>query len=220
MMRMGDRITVFLADDNVIVREGVRALLGIEPDLEVVGTAGDYDELIAGASEAAAQVLVTDIRMPPAFQREGIDAAKELRKRHPGNHAWNGERRSAQHIAIVLHQRPGEEVGRLAFPGERIVGRVELARRTHAVVHGVRCGVAGAPDLHAAARGESAHPGLDHANGEGGGDGRVDRVAARFEHCSADLGRASVLCRHHAAARRHDGLADDLRVREVIQGPP
>jgi class 3 adenylate cyclase/DNA-binding NarL/FixJ family response regulator len=84
MMRMGDRITVFLADDNVIVREGVRALLGIEPDLEVVGTAGDYDELIAGATEAAAQVLVTDIRMPPAFQREGIDAAKELRKRHPG----------------------------------------------------------------------------------------------------------------------------------------
>src|ERR1700690_4262827 len=79
-----DRITVFLADDNVIVREGVRALLAIEPDLEIVGTAGDYDELIAGASAAAPQVLVTDIRMPPAFQREGIDAAKELRKRHPG----------------------------------------------------------------------------------------------------------------------------------------
>jgi len=78
------RITVFLADDNVIVREGVRALLAIEPDLEIVGTAGDYDELIAGASAAAPQVLVTDIRMPPAFQREGIDAAKELRKRHPG----------------------------------------------------------------------------------------------------------------------------------------
>ena len=78
------RITVFLADDNVIVREGVRALLNIEPDLEVVGVAGDYDELIAGAEAAAPQVLVTDIRMPPAFQREGIDAAKELRKRHPG----------------------------------------------------------------------------------------------------------------------------------------
>src|SRR5213595_1656577 len=84
MRRMGDRITVFLADDNVIVREGVRALLGIEPDLEVVGTAGDYDELIAGAVEAHPQVLVTDIRMPPTFQREGIDAAKEVRKRHPG----------------------------------------------------------------------------------------------------------------------------------------
>ena len=77
-------ITVFLADDNVIVREGVRALLAPEPDLEIVGTAGDYDELIAGAEAAAPQVLVTDIRMPPSFQSEGIDAAKELRKRHPG----------------------------------------------------------------------------------------------------------------------------------------
>lgn len=77
-------ITVFLADDNVIVREGVRALLGLEPDLEVVGTAGDYDELVAGAESAAPQVLVTDIRMPPNFQSEGIDAAQELRKRHPG----------------------------------------------------------------------------------------------------------------------------------------
>jgi adenylate cyclase len=77
-------ITVFLADDNVIVREGVRALLSMEPDLEIVGVAGDYDELLAGATAAAPQVLVTDIRMPPSFQQEGIDAAKELRRRHPG----------------------------------------------------------------------------------------------------------------------------------------
>jgi adenylate cyclase len=77
-------ITVFLADDNVIVREGVRALLALERDLTVVGTAGDYEELISGAESAAPQVLVTDIRMPPSFQSEGIDAAKELRKRHPG----------------------------------------------------------------------------------------------------------------------------------------
>ena len=85
MSAMGDgRITVFLADDNVIVREGVRALLALEDDLVVVGTADDYDSLIAGAEAAAPQVLVTDIRMPPSFQQEGIDAAKALRKRHPG----------------------------------------------------------------------------------------------------------------------------------------
>lgn len=77
-------ISVFLADDNVIVREGVRALLGMEPDIDIVGVAGDYDELLAGATAAAPQVLVTDIRMPPSFQQEGIDAAKELRRRHPG----------------------------------------------------------------------------------------------------------------------------------------
>ena len=78
------RITVFLADDNLIVREGVRALIGTAPDMEVVGVAGDYDGLVSGAEQAAPQVVVTDIRMPPTFQREGIEAAKQVRKRHPG----------------------------------------------------------------------------------------------------------------------------------------
>jgi class 3 adenylate cyclase/ActR/RegA family two-component response regulator len=77
-------ITVFLADDNVIVREGVKALLGLEPDLEVVGTADDYATLVDGAVAAHPQVVVTDIRMPPNFQQEGIDAAKEVRRHHPG----------------------------------------------------------------------------------------------------------------------------------------
>jgi class 3 adenylate cyclase/ActR/RegA family two-component response regulator len=78
------QITVFLADDNVLVREGVRALLNIEADLEVVGVAADYDELVQGADAMKPQVVVTDIRMPPSFQNEGIEAAKEVRKRHPG----------------------------------------------------------------------------------------------------------------------------------------
>jgi adenylate cyclase len=80
----GGPISVFLADDNAIVREGVRAMLALEPDLEVVGVARDYDELVDEAAQLAPHVLVTDIRMPPTFQREGIDAAKELRRRHPG----------------------------------------------------------------------------------------------------------------------------------------
>ena len=77
-------ITVFLADDNLIVREGVRALISLEHDFSVVGTAADYDELVSRASELAPQVVVTDIRMPPSFQQEGIEAAHEIRKRHPG----------------------------------------------------------------------------------------------------------------------------------------
>src|SRR3954451_22913223 len=79
-----DVINVFLADDNPLGREGVRALLQRQADLDVVGVAADYDELIAGAVDLAPHVLVTDIRMPPTFQREGIEAAKELRKHHPG----------------------------------------------------------------------------------------------------------------------------------------
>src|SRR2546429_3073922 len=77
-------IRVFLADDNLIVREGVRALIDRYADLQVVGVAADYDEAVSGATAANPQVLVTDIRMPPSFTREGIDAAKEVRKRHPG----------------------------------------------------------------------------------------------------------------------------------------
>src|SRR5262245_17413260 len=77
-------ISVFLADDNLIVREGVRALINAREDLRVVGVAADFDELVSGAEETRPQVLVTDIRMPPSFQREGIDAAREVRKRHPG----------------------------------------------------------------------------------------------------------------------------------------
>src|SRR6266566_2873305 len=76
-------ISVFLADDNLIVREGVRALINARKDLNVVGVADDY-ELVSGAEATRPQVLVTDIRMPPTFTREGIDAAREVRKRHPG----------------------------------------------------------------------------------------------------------------------------------------
>jgi adenylate cyclase len=78
------RISVLLADDSVIVREGLRALLAMTDDVDVVGVAGDYEELIARADELAPQVIVTDIRMPPTFQREGIDAARLARKRHLG----------------------------------------------------------------------------------------------------------------------------------------
>jgi class 3 adenylate cyclase/ActR/RegA family two-component response regulator len=80
----GRTISVFLADDNLIVREGVRALINRSSDLEVIGVAADYDGVVAGCEAAAPQVLVTDIRMPPSFRNEGIDAAKEVRKRHPG----------------------------------------------------------------------------------------------------------------------------------------
>lgn len=78
------RITVVLADDNLLVREGVRALLAAQVDIDVVGVAGDRDELIAVAAEHRPQVVVTDIRMPPNFTDEGIEAAKHIRKMHPG----------------------------------------------------------------------------------------------------------------------------------------
>ncbi len=80
----GATIDVFLADDNIIVREGVRTLLEREHDLRVVGSAEDYDGLIEGVLVTLPHVLVTDIRMPPTFRSEGIEAAREVRQRCPG----------------------------------------------------------------------------------------------------------------------------------------
>lgn len=77
-------ISVFLADDNIIVREGVRAMLARNSDIEIVGVGDDLDSLVAGATATAPNVVVSDIRMPPSFQSEGIDGCKEIRKRHPG----------------------------------------------------------------------------------------------------------------------------------------
>jgi len=77
-------ITVFVADDNVFIREGVKAMLSRQSDIDIVGEAEDFDGLVAGAEAAEPNVVVSDIRMPPNFHNEGIEACKLIRKRHPG----------------------------------------------------------------------------------------------------------------------------------------
>jgi class 3 adenylate cyclase/DNA-binding NarL/FixJ family response regulator len=76
-------ITVVLGEDNVLVREGVRALLDSYDDIEVVGVAADAPTLLETAGEHVPDVVVTDIKMPPSFQLEGIDCAHAIRERHP-----------------------------------------------------------------------------------------------------------------------------------------
>ena len=77
-------IRVVLGEDNVLVREGVRTLLDASDGIEVVGVAGDAPSLLAAADEHIPDVVVTDIKMPPLFQLEGINAAHEIRQKHPG----------------------------------------------------------------------------------------------------------------------------------------
>jgi class 3 adenylate cyclase/DNA-binding NarL/FixJ family response regulator len=77
-------VRVVLGDDNVLVREGVRALLSMSDGIEVVGVAEDAPTLLAAADEYLPDVVVTDIKMPPNFRLEGIDCAHEIRRRHPG----------------------------------------------------------------------------------------------------------------------------------------
>lgn len=77
-------IRVVLGEDNVLVREGVRALLDSYEDVEVVGVAADAPSLLLAAREHSPDVVVTDIKMPPNFQLEGIDCAHAIRESHPG----------------------------------------------------------------------------------------------------------------------------------------
>ncbi len=78
-------ITVFLADDNLIVREGRPGpACASSPTSTSSARPPTTTSSSPGPSKLAPQVVVTDIRMPPSFQQEGIDAAHEIRKRHPG----------------------------------------------------------------------------------------------------------------------------------------
>lgn len=76
-------IRVAIAEDNLLVREGLERLLGLQPDVEVVASCGDLDALYAAIDSASPDVLVTDIRMPPSHTDEGIVAALALRERRP-----------------------------------------------------------------------------------------------------------------------------------------
>ncbi len=74
---------VIVADDSLILREGLTRLLE-EVGFEVVAQAADAEELLAAVAAHAPDVAIVDIRMPPTHTDEGLRAAREIRARHPG----------------------------------------------------------------------------------------------------------------------------------------
>ena len=80
---MGVPIRVVLADDNLLVREGVRQLLATVPEIEVVGVCVDRDSLLSAVESEKPDAVITDIRMPPTNTDEGIEVAKRLRETSP-----------------------------------------------------------------------------------------------------------------------------------------
>ncbi|HZD18716.1 MAG TPA: response regulator transcription factor, partial [Actinomycetota bacterium] len=73
---------VVIADDSVLLREGLARVLA-EAGFDVVGQAGDGDELLALVEEHGPDVAIVDIRMPPTHTDEGLRVARELRGRYP-----------------------------------------------------------------------------------------------------------------------------------------
>jgi DNA-binding NarL/FixJ family response regulator len=76
-------IRVAIAEDSLLVREGLEQLLGSEPGIDVVATCDDLPALLAAVDTEIPDVVVTDIRMPPSGTDEGIRAALQLRESHP-----------------------------------------------------------------------------------------------------------------------------------------
>ena len=74
---------VVIAEDSVLLRAGLERLLADEK-IDVVGTAGDGDELLTVTEETLPDLAIVDVRMPPTFTDEGLRAAIEARARHPG----------------------------------------------------------------------------------------------------------------------------------------
>jgi DNA-binding NarL/FixJ family response regulator len=76
-------LRLVIAEDHLLVREGIRRLLETQPDLEIAAVCGDLDSLLAAVDSEEPDVVITDIRMPPGNTDEGIQAAKRLRENHP-----------------------------------------------------------------------------------------------------------------------------------------
>jgi serine/threonine-protein kinase PknK len=76
------RTRVVLADDDVLMREGLASLLE-RSGMEVAGQAGDAAELIEIVGRQRPELAVTDIRMPPKFETEGLDAARVIQRDFP-----------------------------------------------------------------------------------------------------------------------------------------
>ena len=78
-----NRIGVVLAEDNLLVREGLVSLLGGSDEIELRAVCSSLPELLDAVDAHAPDVVLTDIRMPPDHSDEGIQAARLLRQRHP-----------------------------------------------------------------------------------------------------------------------------------------
>lgn len=75
-------LRVAVADDSVLLREGLVRVLS-DAGVEVVGSFGDAETLLAALPDLTPDAVVLDVRMPPTFRDEGVRAAIELRRQHP-----------------------------------------------------------------------------------------------------------------------------------------
>ncbi len=126
-------LRVVVAEDNLLVREGIVTLLGHQAGLEVVGACGAYDELMDAVEREAPDVVLTDIRMPPTGTDEGIRAALALRDSHPTTAVVVLSQYADPAYALALLEQGSESRAyllkeRVSEPGQLVHAIEETAR--------------------------------------------------------------------------------------------
>jgi DNA-binding NarL/FixJ family response regulator len=127
-------VRVLVAEDSLLVREGIATLLGTDEGIEVVGLVEDLPGLLAAVEAEPPDVVLTDIRMPPTGTDEGIRAAAELRATHPSV----GVVVLSQYVEApyVLALLDGGSEGRAYLLKERVSDADQLLRAVHEVARG------------------------------------------------------------------------------------
>jgi DNA-binding NarL/FixJ family response regulator len=135
--RFGPRsvvLRVVIADDSFLVREGLHELLAGVAEVEVVAVCEDTHSLVAAIERVVPDVVVTDIRMPPFREREGIQVAARLHETHPEMGVVILSQYTDPGLALELFEAGSG--GRAYLLKERVGNRGELVAAIQAVADG------------------------------------------------------------------------------------
>jgi len=127
-------LRVAIADDSYLVREGLSKLLDGVSEVEVVAVSEDTYSLLDAIERESPDVVLTDIRMPPFRDREGIQVAEQLRESHPRIGVVILSQYADPALALQLFESGAE--GRAYLLKERVGNRAELVEAILAVAEG------------------------------------------------------------------------------------
>lgn len=150
-------LRVVLAEDHYLVREGTCRLLEASGDVEVLAAVGTATELLDAVERLRPDAVISDIRMPPGHQMEGIDAAHRIRREHPevgvvilSQHADEAYafallRDGAEGLAYLLKDRVGDLDELLRALRDVVAGRSSIDARVVAALVSRRTRLAESP---------------------------------------------------------------------------
>ena len=127
-------IRLVLADDSMLVREGLERVLGVETQLEVVASCADLPSLLEAVETGTPDVVLTDIRMPPSRTDEGIQAAILLERTHPDVGVIVLSQYADPGYALTLLEHGSRRRGYILK--ERVHDRAQLITAIQAVAEG------------------------------------------------------------------------------------